>query len=92
MNNGEHTLFWLDKWLSSTTLQSLSNGAIPEDELGKSVVDYWGHVQGWKTSLVANLLASATMEILCQYQLRNNETREDKPIWTLTKNKYFSVK
>ena len=91
VGNDRSIMFWKDKWLPSPfTYEVISPvNNIPEDSRVVELIDE--EKGAWKTDLVCNVFLPHEVNLICGIALCANML-EDKQVWALTNNGFFSVR
>lgn len=89
VHNGRSVAFWRDKWLERQPPCELQLGSFNEEELGKSLNQYWDHQAGWRWGSFAYHLPATSLIKMASLRLEDDTLNKDRFVWG---GEHFSVR
>lgn len=65
IGDGSRTLFWLHNWADSRPLIDTAIGSVSDDDMFKTVSEYWEGNNGWKWDQFTSLLPPDIVQDCC---------------------------
>ncbi|KAJ8447113.1 hypothetical protein Cgig2_022842 [Carnegiea gigantea] len=92
IGNGQHTLFWTQRWATNRPLSEVATEPVPLEEIEKPVAYYWHPGMGWRWEAFGHRMPREIRDQIAAFQVYPEAKIEDTLFWGETNSGVFSIK